>query len=59
MFTSIDKAIVAVLGGAVTIAAAFGLDLGIGEAGVTAIGSALSAFLVWLVPNKVSTDTTE
>lgn len=57
MSTTINKAVVAVLSGLVTLGATFGLDLGIGEEVIAAIGTAVGAFLVWLIPNKEA-DTT-
>jgi hypothetical protein len=53
MFTSIDKALAALLMGVVAILdQLFGIDIGLGEDTVTAIAAALTPILVWLVPNK-------
>ena len=53
MFTSLDKAIVALIMGALFIINTFtGLDIGLEESTVTAIIGALTPVLVWLVPNK-------
>lgn len=52
---SMHKAVVALLSGAVTILAAFGLDLteyGIGTEVITGIGAVVTTLLVYLVPNK-------
>jgi len=55
MSTTINKAVVAILTGLVTLLMTFGIDLGIGQETVAAIGTAIGAFLVWLVPNKEDT----
>lgn len=53
MFTSIDKALVALIMGAIYIGNTFlGLNIGLSEATVTTIIGALTPILVWLVPNK-------
>lgn len=52
MSTTINKAVVAVIGGLITIAAAFGYDFDIGEETVVAFSTLATAFLVWLIPNK-------
>lgn len=52
MFTKIDKAIAALLGSALTIAAAFGLNLDIDPEVVGGIGTAITTIIVYLVPNK-------
>lgn len=53
MITSFDKAIVALLGALLSIAAAFGLkvDWATPEV-ITSIGGVLTALLVYVVPNK-------
>ncbi len=51
--TSFDKAIVALLGALVTIAAQFGLPVGWATPEIiTTVGGVLTALLVYLVPNK-------
>ena len=53
MFTSIDKAIVAVVMAALYLLNTFtGLDIGLSEETVTGIIAAVTPLLVWLVPNK-------
>jgi CBS-domain-containing membrane protein len=54
MFTSIDKAIVAILGGLATVAAmSFGVNVDWATPELLgSIGSVLSAILVYVVPNK-------
>ena len=53
MFTSIDKALVALIMGLIYIANTFfGFNFGLTEDAVTAIVAALTPILVWLVPNK-------
>ncbi len=55
MITSIDKALVAVIMGLLSILnLKFGFNLGIDEATVSAIIAAVTPFLVWLTPNKQS-----
>lgn len=53
MITGFDKAIVAVLGGLVTILAAFGLELTWATPElIGTIGSVLTGILTYLIPNK-------
>lgn len=53
MFTSVDKAIVAVLGGVLTVVAEFGVDTSWATEGlVSGVGSMLTALMVYFVPNK-------
>ncbi len=52
MFSSIDKAIVAILSGIVFLAAEFGLDVPISEGVIAAIGTVITSILVYFVPNK-------
>lgn len=52
MFSSIDKAIVAILSGIVFVAAQFGLDLPVSESVISAIGTVVTAVLVYFAPNK-------
>jgi hypothetical protein len=53
MFTSIDKALVAVIMGGLYLAKTyFGIDLGLSEATAGTIASFITAVLVYLVPNK-------
>lgn len=62
MFTTVDKAIVAIIGGLLTVASmVFGMDLNISPEFIGAIGSVVSGVLVYLVPNKepVSAEPTE
>ena len=53
MITSFDKAIVALLGAVLSIAATFGLkvDWATPEM-ISAVGGAITALLVYLIPNK-------
>jgi len=51
--TEYNKAIVAILGGAVTLVAAFGLNVDWATPElISGIGSFITAVLVWAVPNK-------
>jgi len=51
--TNVNKAIVAVIGGIVTLLAQFGVDVSfLTEPLIGAIGATLTAFFVWLIPNK-------
>jgi hypothetical protein len=53
MFTQADKALVAVIMGALyLIKTYFGLDFGVSEATAGAIASFVTAILVYLVPNR-------
>lgn len=53
MYTTVDKAIVAVLGGIIAlIDMLFGINIGIGENVVAAIAAVITPLLVYLVPNK-------
>lgn len=53
MITTFDKAIVALLGALVTIAATFGLKVEWATPEViNSVGGVLTALLVYLVPNK-------
>lgn len=53
MFTSIDKAIVAiVMAGLYIINTWWGINIGLSEDVVAGIIGALTPMLVWLVPNK-------
>ena len=55
MFTSIDKALTAVVMAALYLLNTFGgIDIGLSEETVSAIFAALTPLLVWLVPNKTS-----
>lgn len=56
MFTKIDKAIVAVLGGLLTIAAQAGLDVAAVEPYIAPVGSLLTGLVVYLWPNKEKPD---
>jgi hypothetical protein len=52
MFTSIDKALVAIIMGALYVLnGVFNIDLGIGQETVAGIIGAVTPILVWLVPN--------
>jgi len=53
MSSTYNKAIVAFLGGVVTLVAAFGIDVSWASPElISGVGSFLTAVLVWLVPNK-------
>ncbi len=53
MNTEYNKAVVAILGGAVTLVAAFGLNVDWATPElISGIGSFITAVLVWAVPNK-------
>lgn len=53
MFTSIDKALVALVMGALYLLNSFGgIDFGISEEAVTGLIGVLTPILVWLIPNK-------
>lgn len=53
MFTSIDKAIVALIMGLLSIGNLwFGFDLGITPDAVTSVIALLTPLIVWFVPNK-------
>ena len=53
MFTSVDKAIAAVIGGLVTVAAmVFNVDIDLSPETIAAMGTVLSTVLVYAVPNK-------
>lgn len=53
MFTSIDKALTAIVMGVLYLISYFGgFDFGLTEPMVAAIFAALTPFLVWLIPNK-------
>ncbi len=53
MFTSFDKAIVAIIMGALYIAnSVFGINLGFTEAQVGAVIGVLTPILVYIFPNK-------
>ena len=53
MFTSIDKAIVAmVMGGLYILNSVFGVTLGFTEAQIAAVIGVLTPILVWIWPNK-------
>jgi membrane protein YqaA with SNARE-associated domain len=53
MVSSFDKAIIALLGSIVTIAAAFGLELSWATPElIGTIGSVLTGILTYLIPNK-------
>lgn len=55
MFTSMDKAIVALIMGALFIAnSVFGINLGLTEAQVTSVIGILTPILVYLIPNKTA-----
>ena len=54
MITSFDKAIVALLGSVLSIAATFGLNVDWATPEIIAsVGGLVTTLLVWLVPNKV------
>lgn len=54
MFTTFDKALVALVMGALSIANLwFGIDLGITADTVTATIALATPIIVWLTPNKV------
>jgi hypothetical protein len=58
MFTSLDKAIVALVMAVISIAnLAFGIDLGVSPELVSGVVAAATPLLVWLVPNKAKVDT--
>lgn len=53
MNTTVNKAVVAILGGVVTLAATAGLDLSWASDGlIQGVGTMVTAFLVWLIPNS-------
>ena len=53
MFTSIDKALVAVIMGAIAILnQGFHFNIGVSEATVNILATVLTPILVYLVPNK-------
>lgn len=53
MFTAIDKALVALVMGLLSILnLVFGIDLGITPETISVIIAAITPLLVWLVPNK-------
>lgn len=55
MFTSLDKALVALVMGVLYLLNQFaGIDLGVSEGTITAIIAGLTPILVYLVPNKPS-----
>lgn len=55
MFTSIDKAIVAVIMGAMYLASELGgFSFGFTEAQVQSVVAIFTPILVWLVPNKTA-----
>jgi len=55
MFTSIDKALVALAGALLFLANHFGgIDLGLGEDALVVLVGALMPLLTWLLPNKGS-----
>lgn len=55
MFTSIDKAIVALIMAALYLLnTVFGISFGFTEAQVATVISVLTPVLVWLIPNKSS-----
>ena len=55
MVTGFDKAIVAFLGGVVTLVAAFGVDVSWATPElISGVGSFLTAVLVYLIPNKTA-----
>jgi hypothetical protein len=54
MFTTFDKALVALVMGALSIANLwFGIDFGISPDTITTVIAALTPVLVWFFPNKV------
>ena len=56
MFTSFDKAIVAIIMGVIyLINSTFGLNIGVSADTVNALVVAISPLLIWLVPNKATT----
>jgi len=53
MFTSIDKALVALIMGLLSIANLwFGIDLGISSDVIIALIAMLTPIIVWMTPNK-------
>lgn len=54
MFTSIDKAIAAVLGGGLFLLAKLGLDLPVDQGTLDAVGVLVTTLFVYLVPNKTA-----
>lgn len=52
MFTSIDKAVAALIGGALTLAAMWGLDVAAFEMYIGPVGTVLTAILTYIIPNK-------
>lgn len=55
MFTTMDKAIVAMIMGALFIlSSVFGINLGFTEAQVAAVVGVLTPILVYLIPNKTA-----
>lgn len=55
MFTTIDKALAALIGGILTIVATFGIDVAWATPEIIAtFGAVLTAVFTWLVPNKAA-----
>jgi hypothetical protein len=55
MFTSIDKALTAIVMAVFYLLSTFGgIDIGLSEETVSAVFAAATPLLVWLVPNKTS-----
>lgn len=55
MVTTIDKAIVALIGGLLSVAATFGVSVDWATPEMIAgVGAVITALLTWLVPNKAS-----
>ncbi len=53
MFTSIDKALTAIVMAALYMLNAFGgIDVGLAEESVAAIIAGVTPILVWLIPNR-------
>lgn len=57
MNSTVNKAVVAVLGGLLTLVGEFGVAPEWATEGlISAVGSMVTAFFVWLVPNKEVTE---
>lgn len=57
MFTTVDKAIAAVLGGVITVLGmVFNVEIGLSPEVIGSLGSLLAGLLVWAVPNKEATE---
>ena len=55
MFTTIDKALIAIVMGVLSLLnLLFGINFGIDPAALSSIIAALTPVLVWLIPNKTA-----